>query len=61
VSSRQDLTVNPQRPVRFSQDTHTPHLEVDGVMGHFAVIDEERLPAILGAIQRFLGGDIHPD
>lgn len=59
VTSRRDLTLNPDRPAQFAKDTNTPHFEVDGATGHFAVLDEQQLPAIREALHQFLGDSIY--
>jgi homoserine O-acetyltransferase len=54
VTSRQDLTLSPDRPAQFARDTQTQHVELEGPMGHFAVFDEQQLPIALHAIHDFL-------
>lgn len=54
VTSLQDLTVNAALPAQFAREANMPLLEIDGQMGHFAVLGEEHMPIVLEAIQKFL-------
>jgi len=54
ITSKQDLSVNPSRPAEFAEIIGDAHLEVDHIMGHFAVIDGEQVAVVNEAIQSFL-------
>jgi homoserine O-acetyltransferase len=54
ITSRQDLSVNPSRPTEFAEIIGGDHIEVDHIMGHFAVIDSEQVAVVNAAIQSFL-------
>ncbi len=54
IASKQDLSVNPSRPAEFAKMIGNEHIEVDHIMGHFAVIEGEQGPVRNKAIQAFL-------
>ena len=54
ITSKQDLSVNPSRPAEFAEIIGGAHLEVDHIMGHFAVIDGDQVAVVNEAIQSFL-------
>ena len=55
IACRQDLSVNPTRSAQFAELNGNKHVEVDHIMGHFAVIDGEPVSVVNAEIQAFLG------